>query len=750
MKKLLFVAVATVLYGGIVAQTDSLSFRKAHWISKPLAPGVFWREVHFTNKDLFGANEVINVIEINREGLKANRLVVAHSDSLEHTSQLAMNHGALAGINGSFFRMRGPDPDDHRDLNGVPKLERSRLDHNRSIVYLREHDSVISENIPDRQQRVSGMRKRHQQGSIALSDAGVSILEGDTTDLNWEHGIRARDVMSAGPVMALSGMGQPIPDDAFCNNRHPRTGIGKKADGTVVLLVVDGRTAESAGMSIPELQKVMRWLGCTDAINLDGGGSSTMYVKGQPENGVVNYPSDNKKWDHAGEREVANAILVVSKSAPVTLTLVPPGVVTDKINLDIRAGISSEDGATRHLETIFYLDKEDKRHEIHRGFVDVAPGETEVVRFFLPTAGRVGQHKVLLTVKDKDVVTRAVKDIEIVSSSTRSNKTIGGAWISFYHWSETEGKQWNPVIKTLTDMQWKEMVRSMHKVGMDIVVIQESFRNQAYVGQHDIEKKGYDGKAYYPSALYPGRMPIAAKDPIEAVLSEADSLDMHVFMGVGMYAWFDYTKASLEWHERVARELWQRYGHHNSFYGFYVSEEGMGSLDCFEKEPAKQDQRRREVLDFFAAFTPYVREMAPGKPVMFAPNGWGVGRAKGAYALLLKNVDIICPFAFARMPEGDLTGNEAILLLQQYCDAAKAHLWLDLEAFLINEKEGYLTPRPMSEIRQDLTRWDNFEKVICYQYPGVFNDPAASLRVGEEATVKLYCDYKKYLEEKSK
>jgi hypothetical protein len=56
----------------------------------------------------------------------------------------------------------------------------------------------------------------------------------------------------------------------------------------------------------------------------------------------------------------------------------------------------------------------------------------------------------------------------------------------------------------------------------------------------------------------------------------------------------------------------------------------------------------------------------------------------------------------------------------------------------------------MSEIRQDLAHWDNFEKVICYQYPGVFNDPAASVRVGEEATVKLYRDYEKYLEEKSK
>ena len=55
-------------------------------------------------------------------------------------------------------------------------------------------------------------------------------------DLSWEHGIKARDVMSTGPVMSLSGIDQPIPNDAFCNDRHPRTAVGRKADGAVLLL----------------------------------------------------------------------------------------------------------------------------------------------------------------------------------------------------------------------------------------------------------------------------------------------------------------------------------------------------------------------------------------------------------------------------------------------------------------------------------------------------------------------------------
>lgn len=310
MKQLLLILATAVLSGRGIAQSDSLSLLKADWTSKPLAKGAVWRSAHFTHQDLFGTNEVINVIEVSKKGLRGVRLVVAHSDSLEKTSQLASTRHALAGINGSFFKMRGPDPDNHRDLNGVPKLERSLLAVNRSVVYIREHDSVIAENPPQK----SPKRQRHAQGSIVLNDTGVAILEDDSMDLNWEHHIVGRDVISTGPVMLLSGVNQPIGEDAFCRNRHPRTAVGRKADGTVVLLVVDGRAAESAGMSIPELQQTMRWLGCVDAINLDGGGSSTMYVRGEPYDGVVSYPSDNRKWDHAGEREVANVLLLESRS----------------------------------------------------------------------------------------------------------------------------------------------------------------------------------------------------------------------------------------------------------------------------------------------------------------------------------------------------------------------------------------------------------------------------------------------------
>ncbi len=91
----------------------------------------------------------------------------------------------------------------------------------------------------------------------------------------------------------------------FDTERHPRTAIGLRADGTWVFVVVDGRQPEiSIGMDLKTLSDLLLSLGCVDALNLDGGGSSTLYYQRQ----VVNSPSDATK-----ERPVSDAIVVLRK-----------------------------------------------------------------------------------------------------------------------------------------------------------------------------------------------------------------------------------------------------------------------------------------------------------------------------------------------------------------------------------------------------------------------------------------------------
>lgn len=296
-----------LLSARLFAQTDSIVLAHTQWAVKKINARVYWKTTHLTDHALFGANENISLIIIPPH-TKSVRLMVGYSDSLETTSQQAIRSNALAGINGSFFKMRGADPDDHPELNHVPKLEPSKLPYNRAGTYLRKDGQLIAPNKPVARQTV---RRRPQLGVLALSDTETAILQPDSLNFDWENTIKARDIMTSGPLLMLDGKNMVIGTDDFSQKRHPRTAVGKMADGTIMLLVVDGRFEESAGMSLVELQKTMRWLGCVTALNLDGGGSSAMYIKGEPDHGIVNYPSDNKKFDHAGEREVANTVLVV-------------------------------------------------------------------------------------------------------------------------------------------------------------------------------------------------------------------------------------------------------------------------------------------------------------------------------------------------------------------------------------------------------------------------------------------------------
>ncbi len=88
---------------------------------------------------------------------------------------------------------------------------------------------------------------------------------------------------------------------SFVETRHPRTAAAKLKDGKFLLITIDGRSEESGGIGLEDLAKILLELGATDAMNLDGGGSTTMFLDGK----IVNKPSDKE-----GARKVSDAILV--------------------------------------------------------------------------------------------------------------------------------------------------------------------------------------------------------------------------------------------------------------------------------------------------------------------------------------------------------------------------------------------------------------------------------------------------------
>ena len=124
---------------------------------------------------------------------------------------------------------------------------------------------------------------------------------------------RKGSVLASGPLMLKDG---EYYDWSQCNanfieTKHPRSAICLTEEGKILFVTVDGRSPENAvGINIPELAHLLHVLGGKDALNLDGGGSTALWLSGAPEEGIVNFPCDNRNYDHQGERKVANFLYV--------------------------------------------------------------------------------------------------------------------------------------------------------------------------------------------------------------------------------------------------------------------------------------------------------------------------------------------------------------------------------------------------------------------------------------------------------
>lgn len=135
------------------------------------------------------------------------------------------------------------------------------------------------------------------------------ISESDTTTDSLLQK-QAWQVLSFGPVLVENGEVAVTENDevGMAMASNPRTAIGTVAKNHYLFVVSDGRTSESAGLSLYELANFMKSLGATNVYNLDGGGSSTMVFQGE----VVNNPTTN--GNKISERAVSD-ILYIGKSS---------------------------------------------------------------------------------------------------------------------------------------------------------------------------------------------------------------------------------------------------------------------------------------------------------------------------------------------------------------------------------------------------------------------------------------------------
>lgn len=264
----------------VSAQTieDSLAIVNAQWETTRDESGIVYKRAIVPM--LYHGSQHINYIEIPR----SRKFVfgLGSPGGMKRTSDIAMEHHALAAINGSYYNMKVGN----------------------SVCFLKVGKEVVdTTSMSEFNQRVTG--------AVYVNKHKVRLLP---WNIETEHAYKGRrgTVLASGPLLLEDGnlCSWDNCGKKFITSKHPRSAL-YVTPKSVVFITVDGRSPGNAvGVNIPELAHLIMVLGGTDAINLDGGGSTTLWMYQEDEGRVLNCPSDNKKFDHEGERSVSNAFFV--------------------------------------------------------------------------------------------------------------------------------------------------------------------------------------------------------------------------------------------------------------------------------------------------------------------------------------------------------------------------------------------------------------------------------------------------------
>lgn len=283
---------------------DSLAFCNADWQITDLGKGA---QALYAQAPMFFSTQSICCIKYPSSEYRSE-ILHRPGEKAGKPSELGAKMGAKMAVNAGYFHVKPRIPS----------------------VYFRIGDEVVGTTHPTETYRVDGVLgfkdKEGHQMVIEYSDT----TQYQTVSGDWHT------VMASGPMLVKGGeivVPQLKGDGAdganiaamideqkkgakirthyssiqFYDMRHPRAAVGTDDEGNIYYVVIDGRfKGKGDGASIYETAYICKMLGMTEAINLDGGGSTTLWSE---ETGVINHPYDNKKWDHVGERAVPNLIV---------------------------------------------------------------------------------------------------------------------------------------------------------------------------------------------------------------------------------------------------------------------------------------------------------------------------------------------------------------------------------------------------------------------------------------------------------
>lgn len=286
--------------------SDSLAFVNAQWKVTELERGA---QAMYAQVSMFNSVQSISVVKYPAKNFKTE-ILHRPGETACTPSAAGKELGAAAVMNGGYFHVKeripsvffknGKEtlgythPTELYRVNGLFGFK-DKKGQKMEIVYCPDSLGYAS--------ATKKMKSAMATGPLLILDDEivVPVLMGDKADGDNVAAMEAEQ-------KAGSKIRTHYTSAQFYDRRHPRTAIGTDDEGNIYLVVIDGRfKGQADGSSIFETAFICHLLGMTDAINLDGGGSSALWAE---ETGVINHPRDNKKFDHEGERVVPNLIVV--------------------------------------------------------------------------------------------------------------------------------------------------------------------------------------------------------------------------------------------------------------------------------------------------------------------------------------------------------------------------------------------------------------------------------------------------------
>jgi len=272
---LLFFAITTTIFG----ESEYASvLRNANWGWKT-RNGVTYGKASFA--DLYGNPQIVSIAKYSDSTMYT--MLYDKEKSNKGPNSLATEAGATAAINGSYFNM-------------------SNCTSTTAIwLYGNEITTTTAEEFA------------RCNGAVGFKDGVFTLMpysSATTASQLSTWGKKYDALVVAGPILRLNGVSQnPYIGGEGFYGPHPRTMLGKCADGTVYMIVAEGRLEGASGFSLPNLLSLAEDLDMTDAINLDGGGSSALWVNGP---GIIN------RLSGGAVRNMPNIIIATSRAETPT------------------------------------------------------------------------------------------------------------------------------------------------------------------------------------------------------------------------------------------------------------------------------------------------------------------------------------------------------------------------------------------------------------------------------------------------